>query len=84
LEDNGVTFESDTDTEVVAHLVSRELKAGRSPVKAVANVLPRLSGAFALVLLFGNELNMLVGARSGSPLSLSDTETVRCTSHLMR
>jgi glucosamine--fructose-6-phosphate aminotransferase (isomerizing) len=70
LEGNGVTFESDTDTEVVAHLVSRELKAGRSPVKAVVNVLPRLSGAFALVLLFGNELNMLIGARRGSPLAV--------------
>jgi glucosamine--fructose-6-phosphate aminotransferase (isomerizing) len=70
LEDNGVTFKSDTDTEVVAHMVSREVKAGRSQIDAVANVLPQLRGAFALVFLFDNEPSLLIGARRGSPLAV--------------
>ena len=70
LEANGVTFRSETDTEVIVHLVSDEFKAGRSPVDAVAAALPRLRGAFALVFLFAGEPNLLIGARKGSPLAV--------------
>lgn len=70
LENDGVSFKSETDTEAVVHLVDRELRAGRSPVDSVAAVLPRLNGAFALVFLFGDEPNLLIGARKGSPLAL--------------
>jgi glutamine---fructose-6-phosphate transaminase (isomerizing) len=70
LEGDGVTFRSDTDTEVVAHMVSREVKAGRSRIDAVATVLPQLRGAFALVFLFDNEPGLLIGARRGSPLAV--------------
>jgi glucosamine--fructose-6-phosphate aminotransferase (isomerizing) len=70
LEDKGVRFKSETDTEVVAHLVSVELKSGRLPVDAVAVVLPRLRGAFALVFLFDGEPDLLIGARKGSPLAV--------------
>src|SRR5689334_14859438 len=70
LNDDGVTFKSDTDTEVVVHLITRELNAGQSPVDAVSSVLPRLQGSFALVFLFRNELDMLIGARKGSPLAV--------------
>ena len=52
LERKGATFGSDTDTEVVAHLVTEEMKSGCSPADAVAAVLPRLRGAFALAFLF--------------------------------
>ena len=48
LEKSGAKFGSETDTEVVAHLVTREMKKGRTPVEAVAAALPRLRGAFAL------------------------------------
>ena len=64
----GRTFESETDTEVVAHLVSEQVEAGLSPVDAVAAVLPRLHGAFALAILFREHPDLLIGARLGSPL----------------
>jgi len=66
----GRTFLSQTDTEVVAHLVSRELEAGRSPRDAVAAVLPQLHGAFAVAFLFRNEPDMLICARLGAPLTV--------------
>src|SRR5262245_52811576 len=70
LEKTGAKFGSDTDTEVVAHLVTREMKNGRSPLDAVAAALPRLRGAFALAFLFAGEDDLLIGARKGSPLAI--------------
>ncbi|MBN8502018.1 MAG: glutamine--fructose-6-phosphate aminotransferase, partial [Sphingomonadales bacterium] len=64
----GRTFESDTDTEVVAHLVSELVEAGSSPEDAVRAVLPQLRGAFALAIAFKDHPDMLIGARLGSPL----------------
>ena len=64
----GRTFDSQTDTEVVAHLVSELVEQGASPKDAVAQVLPRLHGAFALAILFRSHPDMLIGARLGSPL----------------
>ena len=66
----GRTFRSQTDTEVVAHLVDRELQAGRTPREAVATVLPRLHGAFALAVLFRTEPDLLIAARLGAPLTV--------------
>lgn len=65
---DGRTFESETDTEVVVHLISRRIEQGRSPEDAVAEVLPRLRGAFALAIAFRDHPDMLIGARLGSPL----------------
>src|SRR5438034_2396286 len=70
LEQKGRKFGSETDTEVVAHLVSQELDHGRSPAEAVAAALPRLRGAFALAFLFAGEDDLLIGARKGSPLAV--------------
>ena len=64
----GRTFESETDTEVVAHLVSEQVEAGLSPQDAVKAVLPRLRGAFALAIAFRSHPDILIGARLGSPL----------------
>ena len=64
----GRTFESETDTEVVAHLVSEQVEAGLSPQDAVKAVLPTLRGAFALAIAFRQHDDMLIGARLGSPL----------------
>jgi glucosamine--fructose-6-phosphate aminotransferase (isomerizing) len=64
----GRLFESETDTEIVAHLVSEQVEAGLDPVAAVKAVLPRLHGAFALAILFRSHPDMLIGARLGSPL----------------
>jgi glucosamine--fructose-6-phosphate aminotransferase (isomerizing) len=70
LEAEGRVFSSETDTEVVGHLVARELEAGASPETAVAAVLPRLHGAFALALLFRSDPDLLIGARLGAPLTV--------------
>ena len=64
----GRIFTSETDTEVVAHLVSEQVEAGRSPQEAVRAILPRLHGAFALAILFRDDPDLLIGARLGSPL----------------
>src|SRR5262245_29439057 len=70
LQKNGSKFGSDTDTEVVAHLVTAEMKKGRTPVQAVEAALPRLRGAFALAFLFAGEEDLMIGARKGSPLAV--------------
>ncbi|MFZ0424567.1 MAG: glutamine--fructose-6-phosphate transaminase (isomerizing) [Xanthobacteraceae bacterium] len=70
LEKKGVKFSTDTDTEVIAHLVSDEMNRGATPVAAVKAALPRLRGAFALAFLFAGEDNLLIGARRGSPLAI--------------
>ncbi|WP_267386962.1 glutamine--fructose-6-phosphate transaminase (isomerizing) [Sphingomonas sp. GC_Shp_3] len=64
----GRVFTSETDTEVVAHLVSEKVEAGLAPADAVREVLPRLHGAFALAILFRQHPDLLIGARLGSPL----------------
>ncbi len=64
----GRTLESQTDSEVVAHLISQEVENGASPEDAVKAVLPRLRGAFALAIAFRDHPGMLIGARLGSPL----------------
>ena len=66
----GAKFQTQTDTEVVAHLIARERSKGKSPRDAVRDVLKRLDGAFALAILFGGENNLLIGARKGSPLAV--------------
>ena len=68
LQSRGRKFESETDTEVVAHLVSEQVEGGKSPEEAVKAVLPRLRGAFALAIAFRAHPEMLIGARLGSPL----------------
>ncbi|MGY4627454.1 glutamine--fructose-6-phosphate transaminase (isomerizing) [Bradyrhizobium sp. USDA 4486] len=70
LERNGANFNSETDTEVVAHLVESYLKEGYSPQDAVQASLPRLRGAFALAFLFKAHDDLLIGARKGSPLAI--------------
>ena len=66
----GRTFESETDTEVVGHLVAREVERGASPQDAVAAVLPRLTGAFAIAFLFRDHPELIIGARMGAPLTV--------------
>ena len=70
LEAKGAKFATETDTEVVAHLVAAEMKNGRAPADAVAAALPRLRGAFALVFMFEGEEDLLIGARKGPPLAV--------------
>src|SRR3954471_3161864 len=66
----GVQFQTETDTEVVAQLVTAEMRKGRSAIEAVGVALPRLRGAFALGFLFAGEDDLLIGARHGAPLAI--------------
>jgi glucosamine--fructose-6-phosphate aminotransferase (isomerizing) len=70
MEEAGHVFTSDTDTEVVAVLITHELGNGRSPRDAVAASLKRLEGAFALAIIFAGEHDLMIGARRGSPLAI--------------
>jgi glucosamine--fructose-6-phosphate aminotransferase (isomerizing) len=70
LQAKGAKFATETDTEVIAHLVTEEMKRGASPIAAVKAALPKLRGAFALAFLFAGEDNLLIGARRGSPLAI--------------
>ena len=66
----GCTFTSDTDTEAIAHLITQLLKTETTPQAAVAKALKRLTGAFALAIIFSGNNNLMVGARRGSPLAI--------------
>ncbi|MEO8547317.1 MAG: glutamine--fructose-6-phosphate transaminase (isomerizing) [Sphingomicrobium sp.] len=67
---DGRKFASETDSEVVAHLVAREVERGSTPEQAVATVLPRLHGAFAIAFLFRDHPELIIGARMGAPLTV--------------
>ncbi len=66
----GHVFESETDTEVVVHLISQKVEEGLDPQAAVAQSLKRLKGAFALAIVFAGREDLIIGARKGSPLAV--------------
>jgi len=68
--EEGSAFESETDTEVIAHLISHEVAKGLSPKEAVFNTLNKLQGAFALAVLFKSDADLLIAARRGSPIAI--------------
>jgi glucosamine--fructose-6-phosphate aminotransferase (isomerizing) len=67
---DGIVFTTETDTEVVAHLITRNLERGLDPAEAVEETLGRLEGAFALAIIFEGEDDLMIGARRGSPLAI--------------
>ena len=71
---DGYDFTSQTDTEVVAHLVAREVARGFDPVEAAHNALKRLEGAFALAIMFRGDEDLIIGARNGPPLAVGHGE----------
>lgn len=68
LEGQGTIFRTETDTEVIPHLLDRALSQGMSPQEAVSHTIAKLEGAFALAILFAGHDNLLIAARKGSPL----------------
>jgi glucosamine--fructose-6-phosphate aminotransferase (isomerizing) len=70
LEAEGVSCQTETDTEVVAQLVAHAMDSGMEPAEAVAATLPRLEGAFALAFLFKDQPDLMIAARHGSPLAI--------------
>ncbi len=70
LEEAGYRFRTDTDTEVVAHLLTRYLEEQKSPEEAMALAMSRLQGAFSLAVIFAGRSDLMIGARRGSPLAV--------------
>jgi len=68
LQKQGAVFSSDTDSEVVAHLVARQLKATPDLLTAVQKVLPRLHGAYAILIVWDQQPETLVAFKNGPPL----------------
>jgi glutamine---fructose-6-phosphate transaminase (isomerizing) len=70
LEKNGAVFKTETDTEIVVHLVDGYLARGINPVEAVKASLSQLRGAFALGFIFAGDDDLMIGARNGPPLAI--------------
>ncbi|MEO6784323.1 MAG: glutamine--fructose-6-phosphate transaminase (isomerizing), partial [Bradyrhizobium sp.] len=70
LEKNGAVFKTETDTEIVVHLVDGYLASGINPVEAVKASLAQLRGAFALGFIFAGDDDLMIGARNGPPLAI--------------
>jgi glutamine---fructose-6-phosphate transaminase (isomerizing) len=70
LEKKGTVFKTETDTEIVLHLVDDQLKKGVKPLEAVRATLKQLRGAFALAFIFAGDQNLMIGARNGPPLAV--------------
>src|SRR6187431_2013972 len=66
----GAVFKTETDTEIVLHLVDSYLAKGLDPIEAVKASLSQLRGAFALGFIFAGDANLMIGARNGPPLAI--------------
>src|SRR5580704_13799121 len=70
LKARGHKFQSETDTEVAVHLVTDYLDQGLDPARAAIAAAKRLTGAYAIAMIFDGEESLVVGARNGSPLAV--------------
>ena len=70
LQAKGHTFESQTDSEVAAHLVTQLMHEGLPPDEAAKKAVARLTGAYSIAMIFKDHEGLLVGARKGSPLAV--------------
>ncbi len=69
---DGATFASQTDTEVVAHILAKHRRAGRSNEAAMQATLHEIRGAFALAVIFGDDPDTVMAARNGPPLAIGE------------
>src|SRR5688572_19230778 len=70
LQENQCRFETETDTEVIVHLVTHYLKQGMKPLEASNAAFDRLEGAYAVVMIFAGENDLMIGTRKGTPLAI--------------
>ncbi len=70
LRSEGAVFVTQTDTEVVAHLLAKSIREGLAPQEAMLRMLNRVTGAYALVVMFKDHPDVLMAARSGPPLAI--------------
>ncbi len=74
LEATGFAMSSDTDTEIVAHLIHREAKAGHDLLDAVRRALTHVEGAYAIAVLSSEQIDRIIVAKNASPLVLGVSE----------
>jgi glucosamine--fructose-6-phosphate aminotransferase (isomerizing) len=74
LEAAGCVFNSDTDTEVIAHLLNTEIQSGPSPLQALLRTIKVIKGAYSIAILMDTEPDLVFVAKSGSPLAIGYTE----------
>ncbi len=67
---NGAMFHTQTDTEVIIHLVDHYLSIGKTPRDAAFAAFDRLTGVYAVALIFADDSNLMIGARCGTPLAV--------------
>ncbi len=70
LQAHQVRFDTDTDTEVIAHLITHHIKQGMDAQSAADKAFDRLTGAYAIAVIFTGEDNLMIGARQGTPLAV--------------
>ena len=70
LQESQFRFETDTDTEVIVHLVTHYMKQGMKPLQAANATFDRLEGAYAVVMIFAGEHDLMIGTRKGTPLAI--------------
>ncbi len=70
LQEMQARFTSETDTEVIVHLVTRYLTEGMTPEQAANAAFDRLQGAYAIVMIFAGEHDLMIGVRQGTPLAV--------------
>ena len=68
LKDNGVNFISDTDTEIISHLINIELMHNKQPLDAFVHAISKLEGAYAIAAIFSDYNNLMIASKVGSPL----------------
>src|SRR3982751_1328254 len=71
----GHKFESETDSEVAAHMVTQLMSEGLAPDEAAKRAVARLTGAYSIAMIFKDHEGLLVGARRGAPLAVGYAET---------
>lgn len=78
LSEEGVSFNSDTDSELVAHLIARKVQETGDLFKAVELVLPELTGAYSILAVWENQPDTMVAFKNGPPLiaGVSDSEMI--------
>ncbi len=68
LQSLGVQFQSETDSELVAHLIAREIKKEKDIYKSIRNIIPQLEGAFSVLAIWEDEPNKMIAFKNGPPL----------------
>jgi glucosamine--fructose-6-phosphate aminotransferase (isomerizing) len=74
LTDEGIKFESDTDSEVILRLIDKYIKSGKTPFESTKNAIMQLKGAFAVLAIFADYPNIMIVSKQSAPIAVSKTK----------